>query len=141
MPVVPSRLSAPSPAVRLLVALACMVCASALQASTIVVNDASSGSVAGKCTIQDAVAAANTNAAVNACSAGAAGADTITFAPGITTVTLSSAMTSANALCAFGLVITDDLTIDGGAVTGSGVPKVTIARSNAVFDANNWFSV
>jgi uncharacterized delta-60 repeat protein len=100
-------------------------------ANTITVNDASSGSVAGKCTIQDAVTAANTNAAVQGCVAGSAGADTIVFAPGIVTITLNAAMTSANPSCTFALAVSEDLSIDGGAVAGSGVPKVTIARSSA----------
>ena len=97
------------------------------QAATITVNDASSGSVAGKCTLQDAVAAANTNAAVNACTAGSAGADTIVFAPGVTSITLSAKASG----CSFGLAVTEDLAIDGGAVPGSGIPKVSIQRSSA----------
>lgn len=106
------------------------------QASTITVDNASSGSVGGACTLQDAVAAANTDAVVNGCAAGTAGADTIVFAPGITTISLASAMANANAACTFGLAVTDDLTIDGGAVAGSGVPKVAIQRSSAVGTPN-----
>lgn|GEM_PF-2491094 len=100
-------------------------------ANTITVDNASSGSVAAACTLQDAVAAANTDAAVNGCAAGAAGADTIVFAPGITSISLATAMASANASCTFGLAVTDDLTIDGGSVAGSATPKVTIQRSSA----------
>jgi hypothetical protein len=103
----------------------------AAYANTITVDNASSGSVAAACTLQDAVTAANTDAAVNGCAAGTAGADTIVFAPGITTISLATAMASGNASCTFGLAVTDDLTIDGGAVAGSGMPKVTIQRSSS----------
>ena len=98
-------------------------------ANTITVDSGASGSVASACTLQDAVTAANTNVAVNGCTAGAAGADTIVFASGITSVSLATAMTSANPACIYGLAVTQDLTIDGGAVVGSGVPKVSIQRS------------
>jgi hypothetical protein len=105
-------------------------------ASTITVDNGSSGSVVGACTLQDAVAAANTNAAVNGCTAGTAGPDTIVFASGITSISLAAAMTSANLACTFGLAVTEDLSIDGGAVVGSGVPKVTIQRSIAAGTPN-----
>jgi predicted outer membrane repeat protein len=105
--------------------------ASPLHAATITVNDASSGSVAGNCTIQDAVMAANTNAAVQGCGAGSAGLDTIAFAPSISSIVLTTAMPSANASCTFALAVGEDLNIDGGALAGSGIPKVTIARSSA----------
>jgi len=103
----------------------------ASQANTIIVDDARSGSFAGACTLQDAVAAANTNAAVNGCAAGAAGLDTIVFAAGITSISLASAMSSANPSCTFGLAVSEDLAIDGGAIAGSGIPKVSIQRSSA----------
>lgn len=103
----------------------------ASQANTITVDDPRSGGFAGVCTLQDAVAAANTNAAVNGCAAGAAGLDTIVFAPGITSVVLTSAMSSASPSCTFGLAVGEDLAIDGGATPGSGVPKVSIQRSSA----------
>ena len=78
-------------------------CGSA-HANTITVNNGSSGSVAAACTLQDAVAAANTNAAVNACAAGTAGADTIVFAPGISggiaTLTTTSLSVSIHAITA-----------------------------------------
>ena len=123
---------------RIAAALFLFVCASCptAWANTITVDAGNSGSVVGKCTLQDAVTAANTNAAVNGCVAGAAGLDTIVFAPGITSIGLASAMTSANPACTFGLAVTEDLTIDGGAVAGSGVPKVTIERSFAPGTAN-----
>src|SRR5258708_14064109 len=108
-----------------LAALSCGVA----HATTITVDAGNSGSVVGACPLQDAVAAGNTNAAVNGWAAGAAGLDTIVFAPGITSISLASAMASGNPACTFGLAVTEDLTIDGGAVAGSGVPKVTIQRS------------
>lgn len=104
-----------------------------LQASTITVDDASSGSVANKCTIQDAVLAANTNAAVQGCIAGSAGLDTIQFAAGITSIVLTTPMTaptgSVSANCLYGLAISEDLIIDAAPVAGSGIPKVAIQRS------------
>src|SRR5579883_2046151 len=121
---------------RLLFALALGMTSAVLHANTIVVDDASSGSVAGKCTIQDAVAAANTNAAVNGCTAGAPGADTIHFAAGITTITLTAPMAASNGLCVYGLAVADDLTIDAAPVFGSGVPVMTIQRSSAAATPN-----
>ena len=121
---------------RLFFGLALWVSTSVSSANTIVVNDASSGSVAGKCTIQDAVAAANTNAAVNGCAAGAAGADTITFASGITMITLTAPMAASASLCVYGLAVAEDLTIDAAPVAGSGVPVVTIQRSSAAGTPN-----
>ena len=106
------------------------ICATS-HANMITVDDGRSGSFAGACTLQDAVAAANTNAAVNGCAAGAAGLDTIVFAAGITSVSLASAMSSANPSCTFGLAVSEDLAIDGGAIAGSGIPKVSIQRSSA----------
>ena len=104
-----------------------------LQANTITVDDASSGSVAGKCTIQDAVKAANTNAAVQGCTAGSVGLDTIHFAAAITNIALTAPMTapagSVSANCVYGLAVSEDLIIDAAPVAGSGVPKVAIQRS------------
>lgn len=122
---------------RIALALLLSVCASCptAQANTITVDNASSGSVVGACTIQDAVAAANTNAAVNGCAAGSAGSDTIVFAPGITNITLSAPMAppagaATPSACTFGLAINEDLIINGGATANSGTPKVTIARDS-----------
>ncbi len=101
-------------------------------AATITVNNAASGSVAGQCTLQDAVTAANNNAAVNGCAAGS-GADTIVFAPAITSITLDQPMSSpACPTGPYALAIKESLTIDGGAVANSGVPRVTIQRNAAV---------
>jgi CSLREA domain-containing protein len=48
-------------------------------AASIQVNTLLDGSVAGACTLRDAIAAANTDTAVNGCPAGSLGANTITF--------------------------------------------------------------
>lgn len=106
-------------------------------AATITVNSAATGSVAGACTLQDAVKAANTNAAVQGCVAGSVGVDTIRFASGINSITLTAPMLAPVASYPppkqylAGLVITEDLIIDGQAVAGSGIPAVTIQRDPA----------
>lgn len=111
--------------------------ASPLWAATIIVNSAATGSVPGLCTLQDAVRAANTNTAVQGCVAGSVGVDTIRFASGVNTITLNAPMLAPVASYAppkqylAGLVITEDLIIDGQAVAGSGVPAVTIQRDAA----------
>ncbi|QBB69386.1 IPTL-CTERM sorting domain-containing protein [Pseudolysobacter antarcticus] len=118
---------------RLVFVIAALSANPPLHANTINVDDASSGSVAGKCTIQDAVTAANTNAAVNGCAAGSAGLDTIQFAAGISSIVLDTPMTppagSVSANCIYGLAISEDLSIDAAPVAGSGIAKVTIQRS------------
>ncbi len=118
---------------RLIFVIAALSANVPLHANTISVDDASSGSVAGKCTIQDAVKAANTNAAVNGCTAGSVGLDTIQFAAGISSIVLDAPMTppagSVSANCIYGLAISEDLSIDGAPVPGNGIPKVTIQRS------------
>jgi len=111
---------------RLLLALTLITAfATHSRAATITVNDASPGSVAGRCTLQDAVAAANTDAVVSNCTAGN-GADIIVFASGITSISLTSGMSSPMNSGQYGLAVTDDLTIDG-----SGNGNVAIQRSTA----------
>ena len=105
-------------------------------AATITVDSNATGSVGGACTLQDAVKAANTNVAVQGCAAGSAGADTIVFAAGITQISLAAPMLAPVPAAGVkqysaGLVINEDLTIDGNAVAGSGVPVVTIQRAAA----------
>ncbi len=127
---------------QLLKLVAASVIISPVFAATITVDNASSGSVGGACTLQDAVTAANTNAAVNGCAAGSVGADSIVFAAGITQITLTAPMlvtlasSAAGRKYSAGLVVSEDLTIDGGAVPGSGIPNVTIQRSNAAGTAS-----
>jgi hypothetical protein len=75
-----------------------------LQAATITVNNLSDGSMAGQCTLRDAIAAANSDAVVAGCSAGS-GADEIVFAPAIHGGTIS--------LTGGPLVIGSNLTIAG----------------------------
>ena len=58
------------------------------RAASIVVNDLGGGSTPGQCSLRDAITAANTNTAINACSTGASGPDTITFSvTGVITLT------------------------------------------------------
>ena len=69
----------------------------------------------GDCSLREAIQAANTDTAVDACSAGS-GADTITVAAGTYTLRIAGAGENANATG--DLDITDDLTISGaGAAT------------------------
>lgn len=79
--------------------------APAAQAATILVDSSDDGSIAGRCTLRDAVAAANTDAVVAACAAGS-GADTIQFAPDVTSITLTAASGGS-------LLVTSELSLDG----------------------------
>jgi hypothetical protein len=100
---------------------------STVPAATITVNSNSAGSVSGACTLLDAVTSANTHAVApgSNCAAGSAnGANTIVFAPGITDIVFTAPVAGT----ASALQVTSNLTIDGGAVPGSGVPKVTLER-------------
>jgi hypothetical protein len=88
----------------LAVALACAL-ATPAGAAVITVDTVADGSLAGQCTLRDAVAAANGDAAVAGCTAGS-GADVITFAAGLDTLDLNSASGGM-------LTISDALVIDG----------------------------
>jgi CSLREA domain-containing protein len=70
----------------------------------------------GDCSLREAITAANTNAAVDACAAGVPGADTITFSV-VGTITLGSTLPN----------IADHLTI-----SGPGAASLTISGNNAV---------
>jgi len=85
-------------------------------ATTIVVDDAGDTPTAGKCTLREAITAANVNTATGACAAGQAGptVDLIHFAisgAGLHTITLASTLPD----------ITDIVTIDGYTQAGSSV--------------------
>lgn len=88
------------------------------QAATITVTTTADGSVPAECTLRDAIAAANTNAAVNACAAGDPGQDQIVFAPGVAG---TIALTNGQIDIIEPSVITGpgaaDLTIDAGAAS------------------------
>ncbi len=92
------------------------------QAATIIVtSNADDVTVNGNCTLREAVRAANTNAAVDLCTAGSADGDVITFLlPGTITLTAGE------------IAITDDVTINGG------VLRMTInaAGASRIFDVN-----
>jgi fibronectin-binding autotransporter adhesin len=86
--------------------------AGAAQAAAIVVNStADNVAVDGSCTLREAISAANTDAAVDGCTAGS-GADTITFSVN-GTITLRSELS-----------LTSNMTIDGGGV-------ITVSGDNA----------
>lgn len=100
----------------------------AAQAATIAVNDASDDSVAGKCTLQDAVAALNNASTVNACAAGDGLNDTIDFSFFTEPTTISVVLpNAADGLSAFGLT---QPAILSGPLGGDGKPLVTIQRSS-----------
>lgn len=103
-------------------------------AAKITVDNASGGSVFGACTLLDAVISANNDSAPpgSTCASGR-GEDTIVFKSGITQIVFSQ---PANFLFPDALLVTNTLTIDGSAVTDSGVPKVTLSRSTAPGTAN-----
>ena len=109
-------------------AAAVALCFSGLgHGATIAVNDPSDDSVAGKCTLADAVAALNTAAAVNACAAGDGNADTIDLSFFTQATTISIALpNSADGLSALGFSKPATLT---GPLGSDGKPLVTIERS------------
>ncbi|MBO9663430.1 choice-of-anchor Q domain-containing protein [Dokdonella sp.] len=75
----------------LAVALAVALLPAAAGAATITVTTSADGSVPDQCTLRDAIAAANTNAAVAGCASGDVGNDEIVFAPEVTgTIALTS---------------------------------------------------
>lgn len=110
----------------LAVSLALCGCGAA-DAATILVNDAGESSVAGKCTLADAVFAVNQAAVKNACAAGNGDNDTIdlTFFTAPTTIAFSLA-SAADANSA--LLLSKPATIRS-ALDASGNPLVTLARS------------
>jgi predicted outer membrane repeat protein len=112
----------------LVVALSAALVDSA-NAATIVVDDPSEGSVVGHCTVQDAVTALNTQAAVNTCVAGDGSSDTIdlTGFTSPTTITFTSGPTHVggnDSALAFSRVAAIN-----GALDGNGQPLVTLQRS------------
>lgn len=97
------------------------------QAADIAVNDAGAGSVAGACTLFDAVAAVNNQIAVNGCIAGNGSNDTIDLT-GFTTATTVTFIASSGNNAA--LALTKPATIKG-ALDAAGNPLVTLQRSSA----------
>jgi predicted outer membrane repeat protein len=97
-----------------------------LPAATIAVDDAETGSVPGKCTLFDAVAALNTAAPVNGCVAGDGNADTIdlSFFTAPTTISFSLPGSDGNSA----LVLSKPATIRGAWLGKS--PLVTLQRSS-----------
>jgi len=123
------RLAASHPCL-LPLAASILICLSARsQAATVLVNDASEGSVPGKCTLADAVIAVNTAAPKNACAAGNGSSDTIDLSvftsPTTISFTVPSALDPNSALA-----VTKAVAINAG-LDGSGNPLVTLTRSSA----------
>ena len=105
-----------------LTALAFWSFSPAFAATITVTTNADELNADGDCSLREAIEAANTNAAVDGCTAGASGADTIEFAGTLAggTVTLDAALD--------GLRSMEDLTIDGAA---GGSTRVTVSGNNA----------
>ena len=110
----------------LAVSLALCWCGAA-HAATIRVDDPSEDSVAGKCTLADAVFAVNQAAAKNACAAGDGNNDTIDLAFFTAPTTIAFSLASA-ADANSALVLTKPATMRA-ALDASGNPLVTLTRS------------
>ena len=94
-------------------------------AATIVVDDASGASVQGKCSIVDAVAAVNTQAPVNGCSAGDGSNDTID----LNGFALPTTISLTHASNGHALAFTRAVAIRGS-LAADGTPFVTLERSS-----------
>ncbi|HPT57597.1 MAG TPA: hypothetical protein PLK42_13025, partial [Casimicrobium sp.] len=103
--------------------------AASVHAATITVNNTGDGSVAGQCTLRDAIDAANTNGPVSGCVAGSAGADTIVF-----NLPSNSVITMGNN--SFDYWITESLTIDGAAAPGLAIDGNRNNRTKRIFRAD-----
>ena len=108
-----------------LAALACWCFNPASAATLTVTTDADELNADGDCSLREAIEAANTDAAVDACGAGDAGADTIVFAEALAGATIT-VDADRN-----GLRTTDALTIDGGMDSGMDSDRVTISGGDA----------
>jgi len=97
-----------------------------LPATTIAVNDPSEASVAGKCTVVDAVAALNSALPINACSAGNGSNDTIDFSFFTSATTISFNVLPASGTSALALTKPAKFSAP---LDGSGNPLVTLSRS------------
>ena len=93
--------------------------------TSIIVNNLSEGSVIGQCTLSDAVTALNTLAAVNACSAGDGGNDTID----LTVFTAPSKITFSSAPDHYSALLLAKPATIKGSLDIQGQPLVTIERS------------
>jgi hypothetical protein len=110
------------------------ICSSAalaanVYAATITVNNTGDGSVAGQCTLRDAIDAANTNGPVSGCVAGSAGADTIVFS-----LPSNSVITMGNN--SFDYWITESLTIDGAGASGLAIDGNRNNRTKRIIRAD-----
>jgi len=94
-------------------------------AATIVVDDASAASVAGKCTLVDAIAAVNGAVAVQGCIAGDGNHDTIDLRAFSVPTSISLTQSAGG----HALMVSNPLTIVGSLAT-DGTPFVTLERSS-----------
>jgi predicted outer membrane repeat protein len=96
-------------------------------AATITVNNSGGGTVAGACTLRDAIASVNsqTPAPGSNCAAGDGTNDTVVFGSAIVDVVFSVPTSGKSSA----LAASANLTIDGGALSANGMPRVTIERS------------
>ncbi len=106
-------------------ALAASFAVSVAGAATITVDSDSETPVTGKCTLSEAVFAANTNVATGTCVAGDPGADAIVFAPGVGTITFTQPLAATTDA----LKVTEALTIDGTANGGVVIQRDTGAAT------------
>jgi len=112
-----------------LAAALALLFSSQASAATILVDNASGGSVAGACTLRDAVTSANTHASAPAstCVAGDGSNDTLVFAAIVSDIVFATAATGKSSA----LAVTENLTIDGSALIPGPARNVTIERSAA----------
>ena len=109
-----------------LTALALLLVAPTALAATITVNSTDDEVNAdGDCSLREAVMAANTDTAVDGCTAGTLGPDTIEFADGVDDETFTVGET---------LMVSDSLTVDGGdgddvTISGGDARRVILVRS------------
>jgi len=97
----------------LTLALSSILAAGAANAATITVTTVEDGSVAGECTLRDAILSANGNVASGNCEAGEAGHDDIVFAPGVTgTILLTGGQLETTEEASITGPGADNLTID-----------------------------
>ena len=96
-------------------------------AATITVNNSGGSSVAGACTLRDAVTSVNSlsSAPGSNCAAGDGAEDTIVFGTGIVDIIFSAPASGKSSA----LAASASVTIDGGALSANGAPRVTVERS------------
>ncbi|MDH3974930.1 MAG: choice-of-anchor D domain-containing protein [Deltaproteobacteria bacterium] len=110
------------------------LCSSPLWAATIVVNETADDNPSvdnGSCSLREAIIAANTNAAVDSCTAGTSGADVITLPAGFYQLTITG--TGEDLSVTGDLDILEDLTINGGGKTATTIDGNGLVLFDRVF--------